>query len=137
MGTPPEPSDVEIPPEADDSPGGEVSIQRIQVINLGILAVASIASFWVSTAFVLGVVSGGVLMAANFRVLVGVIRAVFLKGSSSIAHVGIYWVKFVGVMVLVGVIVVTLRVDPIGFLVGLSTILVAVTTEAALRLAGK
>ena len=81
--------------------------------------------------------AGGILMAANFRVLAGVMRAVFLKGSGSLTQVGIYWVKFAGVMALVGVLVLAFRIDPIGFLVGLTTILVAVTAEAVLRLVGK
>ncbi len=137
MGTPPERSEPEVLPEVEESPGQEVSVHRIQVLNLAILAALALASFLVSKEFALGVVAGGVLMAANFWVLAGVIRGVFVKGGGSLAHVGIYWVKFAGVMVLVGVLVVAFRVDAIGFLAGLSTILVAVTAEAVLRLAGK
>lgn len=137
MGTPPEGSEPETPNTEDGSLGQEVSVRRIQVLNLVILAVCTLAALLVTKEFALGVLAGGILMAANFRVLAGVISGVFVKGGGSVAHVGIYWAKFAGVMVLVGVLVVALRVDAVGFLIGFSTILVAMFTEAVLRLAGK
>ncbi len=138
MKTPPEGmGGDEVAPGQEEPPTAEVSTRRIEVFNLCILVAASIASLWVSKAFALGVIAGGVLMAANFRVIVGVIRSVFLKGSTRVGNVAVYWLKFAGIMFLVGVLIVSYRVDPIGFLVGLSTILVAITAEAVLRLAGR
>jgi hypothetical protein len=137
METPTEQSEPEIPSGEGEDLGSEVSVRRIQILNLFLLAAISAASLWISKEFALGVVAGGILMAANFRVLAGVMRAVFLKGAGSLVHVGIYWAKFAGVLLLVGVLVLAFRVDPVGFLLGLSTILVAVTAEAVLRLAGK
>ncbi len=113
----------------------EVSTRRIEVTNLALLGLASAASLAVSAGFALGVAAGGLLMAANFRIIVGVIRAVFLEGSTRLGNVAIYWLKFAGVMALVGVLILVFRVDPIGFLVGSSTLLVAITTEAVMRLA--
>lgn len=136
METPPDDSGgSEVSPEQDESPIAEVSTRRIEVLNLCILALACLGALWVSKAVALGVLAGGLLMAANFRVIVGVIRAVFLKGSTRMGNVAIYWLKFAGIMLLVGVLIVSFRVDAIGFLVGLSTILVAITAEAVLRLA--
>lgn len=140
MGRRPDPRDPTIPPEPEVSPGedeqgtGEVSVERIQVINLFLIAGVSLGSLLVSTRFALGVLAGGLLMAVNFRVLTGVVRTVFLKGAPGFVGAGIYWLKFVGMLVLVGVFVLAFRVDAIGFLVGLSTILVAITTEAVMRL---
>jgi hypothetical protein len=125
-------------PEPDASPIAEVSTNRIEALNLGLVAVATLGGLGISREFAVGVLAGGVLMAANFRVIVGVLRSVFLKGSggaANVANVAIYWLKFLGVMFLVGFLVLKFRVDVIGFLVGLSTILVAITAEAVLRLA--
>lgn len=134
------PSDRDLPeaPESASEEGesalGEVSVRRIQGINLCVVAFAAVASLLISTAFALGVLVGGILMAANFSVIVTVIRSVFLKGEASILNVGMYWFKFVAVMLLTGVLILIFRVDVIGLLVGLSTILVAIVAEALLRL---
>ncbi len=136
MATPPdEPSAPEGAPEQDESPIEEVSTNRIEVLNLCLVGAASLGSLWISREFAIGVLGGGILMAANFRVLVGVLRSVFLRGTARVANVAIYWAKFLAVMFLVGVLLVSFRVDVIGFVVGLSTILVAITAEAVLRLA--
>ena len=134
MGAPPEQSEPENPSGEEEDLGGEVSVRRIQIIDLLLIAAACAASLLISRELALGVLAGGILLAANFRVLAGVIRAVLLKGSGSLTQVGIYWVKLAGVMLLVGVLLIAFRIDPIGFLVGLGTILVAVTAEAVLRL---
>ncbi len=133
----PERGDSEIPTVEAETASADVSVERIQVLNLAILAVALLASLFISLPFTLGVAAGGVLMAANFRVIVGLMRRVMLRGSRRFTYVGVYWAKFLGIMVLVGGCVVWLQVDVFGFVVGLSTVLVAVTVEAGLRLAGK
>jgi hypothetical protein len=121
----------------ETSPTGEVSIQRIQVLHLGLLAVAAVAGLLLSARFAAGVAAGGVLMAANFRVIAAVIRSVFLKQSAAILNAGLYWVKFLALMGLIGFIVLWFRVDIVGFLIGLTMIFVAVTLEAVLRLIGR
>jgi len=122
---------------SDEPSGAEVSTRRIEVVHVCLVAAASLAALLVSRAFALGVFAGGLLMIANFRVIVGVIRSVFLKETNRVGNVIFYWLKFVGVLGLVGVIVVKFRVDALGFLVGLSLILVAITAEAVVRLIGK
>jgi hypothetical protein len=133
----PERSGSEMLTEEAETASADVSVERIQVLNLAILVAAVVASLWISLSFALGVAAGGVVMAANFRVIVGLMRRVFLRGARRFTYVGVYWAKFLGIMVLVGGCVVWLQVDVFGFLIGLSTILVAVTVEAGLRLAGK
>ncbi|MEW6490637.1 MAG: hypothetical protein AB1578_22340 [Thermodesulfobacteriota bacterium] len=139
MATPPdEPTEPAVPegaPEPDASPIAEVSTNRIEVMNLCLVAVASLAGLGISREFALGVFAGGLLMAANFRVLGGVLRSVFLRGTARLGNVAAYWLKFLGVMFLVGLLIVKFQVDVVGFLVGLSAILVAITAEAVLRLA--
>ena len=134
------PPDRPAPAEAagpDEPSGAEVSTRRIEVGHVCLVAVASLAGLLLSRAFALGGFAGGLLMIANFRVIGGVIRSVFLKETNRIGNVIFYWLKFVGVLGLVGVIVVKFRVDALGFLVGLSLILVAITAEAVVRLIGK
>ncbi len=118
-------------------PGKDVNLTRIEVVNLVLIGLAAVGGLSVSTAFSVGVLTGGALMALNFRIIVAVMRAVFLRGSTSLVNVGGYWLKFVGVLVLVGVCILVFETDPIGFLVGLSAILVAITAEAVLRLASR
>ncbi len=136
METPPEKPGPDVGETEEDS-GGEVSLQRIQVINLILTVVGAGASLLISYRFALGVLTGGLVMAANFRIMVGVIRAVFLKGSTSPVNVGIYWAKFTILMFVIGFLVLKVRVDAIGLLCGLSAILVAITLEAVLKLSGR
>ncbi len=134
------PSDRELPatpdPASEDggTTFGEVSIRRIQIINVCLLAATALGSLWFSKAFALGVVAGGVLMAGNFNVIVSVIRSVFLKGDAGALKVGLYWFKFIAVMTLTGVLVLVFKIDVFGLLTGLTTILVAIVVEAVLRM---
>ena len=137
METPPDGESTGTSPEGEEAAGAEVSVKRIQIINLCILAVTCVATLRISQAFALGVLAGGVLMAVNFSIIVTVIRSVFTKSQTSVLNVGGYWIKFVGILLLVGTLMLVFHVDVIGLLVGLSTILVAITAEAVLRLAGK
>lgn len=135
-----DPVDRGAPLSEEAPPGDEVSVERIQLINLCLIALTAAASLFFSVRFAVGVVSGGVLMAVNFRILVGVIRAVLRKGEeggSNLAKAGVYWAKFLGVMALVAVCVLVFRVDVFGFLVGLSTLLVAILLEAMFRVVAR
>ncbi|GAB6061766.1 MAG: hypothetical protein D6708_15605 [Candidatus Dadabacteria bacterium] len=132
------------PPETPESPLGEpeedagepVSIRRIQVFNLVLTAAGTLAGLAVSRRFGLGILLGGLVMAANFKVMAAVLQSVFGKGSTNPVNIGLYWAKFAGLMLLVGVLVVKFRVDPIGLLCGLGAIFVAITAEAVFRLIG-
>ncbi|WP_025323880.1 ATP synthase subunit I [Deferrisoma camini] len=135
METPPETPDAPLGDAGDDA-GEVISIRRIQVFNLVLTAVGTLVGLWLSRRFALGVLLGGLVMAANFKVMAAVLRSVFLKGSTSPVNVGLYWVKFAGLMLLVGVLVVKFRVDAIGLLCGLGAIFIAITMEAVLRLIG-
>lgn len=133
--------DAEPTTDSPDSPeevlGPEVSIRRIQILNLCLTALTCLGGLAVSVDFFWGALGGGALMAASFGIIAAVIRSVFTKAGISPLKIAIYWAKFAGVLLLVGVFILVLNVDPLGLLAGLSTILVAITAEAVLRLAGK
>ena len=114
--------------------GGEVSLTRIQVLNLVFVGIAAGAAWTFSRELAYGVLLGGALMAANLRIIVGVMTSVFGKGSGSVINVGLYWAKFAGMMLLVGVLLAVFEIDPVGLLIGLSVFLVAITAEAVARL---
>jgi hypothetical protein len=125
------------PAATDEILGAEVSIRRIQVLNLCLVGVTSLGGLALSVDFFWGALAGGALMAASFGIIAAVIRSVFTKTGISPLRIGIYWAKFAGILLIVGALILVFRVDPLGLLAGLSTILVAITAEAVLRLAGK
>ncbi|HSH70005.1 MAG TPA: hypothetical protein VK997_08810 [Deferrisomatales bacterium] len=135
MATPPDPdgSQATKAGTAEDS-GNEVSLTRIQVLNLVFVGIAAACGWYFSREMAYGVLLGGVLMAANLRIIVGVMTSVFGKGSGSIVNVGLYWAKFAGMMLLVGVLLAVFEIDAVGLLIGLSVFLVAITAEAVFRL---
>jgi hypothetical protein len=125
------------PAGSDEVFGPEVSIRRIQILNLCLVGLTSLGGLAVSAEFFWGALAGGVLMAVSFGIIAAVIKSVFTKSGISPLRIGIYWAKFAGILLIVGALILVFRVDPLGLLVGLSTILVAITVEAVLRLAGK
>jgi hypothetical protein len=125
-----------------ESPGegadGEVSLRRIEVLNLALIAAAALLSLGASRRFFWGVVAGGALNAANFRIITGVVRSMFLgrKGASAL-NAGLHWFSFAAVLGVVGALILWVRVDGVGFVVGLTTLLAAVALEGGLRLVAK
>jgi hypothetical protein len=135
MATPPDPDDSQATaagPEEDS--GSEVSLTRIQVLNLVFVVAAAGLALLFSRAMAYGVLLGGALMAANLGIIVQVMTSVFGKGSGSTLNVGLYWAKFAGMMLVVGVALAIFQIDPVGLLIGLSVFLVAITVEATGRL---
>ena len=135
MATPPDPdgSQATEAGPAEDS-GNEVSLTRIQVLNLVFVGIAAACGWYYSREMAYGVLLGGALMAANLRIIVGVMRSVFGGGPGSIINVGLYWAKFAGMMLLIGVLLTVFEIDPVGLLIGLSVFLFAITGEAVARL---
>ena len=135
MATAPDP-DAPEHTDTGESPAsdGEVSLTRIQVLNLVLVAITAGGAWIFSRELAYGVLLGGALMAANLRIIVGVMRSVFGGGSGSIVNVGLYWVKFAAMMLLIGVLIAVFEIDPVGLLIGLSVFLLAITAEAVARL---
>ena len=114
--------------------GGEVSLTRLQVLHLVFVAIAAGTALYFGREMAYGVLLGGALMAANLRIIVGVMRSVFGKGSGSALNVGLYWAKFAILMLVVGILIAILGIDPVGLLVGLSIFVIAIIVEATARL---
>ena len=113
----------------------EESLRRIEVLNLVLVAAASLLALGVSRPFFWGVLAGGALNAANFRIVAGVVRSMFLgrRGVNAV-NAGLYWFKFTALLAVVGALILWVKVDGVGFVVGLTTLLIAIAVEASLRL---
>jgi hypothetical protein len=115
-----------------------VSLRRIEVLHLVLVAAASLLALGASRPFLWGVVAGGAVNAANFRIVAGVVRAMFLGGRRAGGlKAGLYWFKFTALLAVVGALILWVKVDGVGFVVGLTTLLVAIAVEASLRLTVK
>lgn len=112
----------------------DASIQRILYLSLGLLAVAAAISLRFGWPFLWGVLAGGLLMVANLRIITGVIRAVFAEEGRKGWRMGLYWLKFAALLGLVTALILWVKVDGVGFVVGMSTFLAAVFVESGLRL---
>ena len=58
------------------------------------------------------------------------------KGASAL-NAGLHWFSFAAVLGVVGALILWVRVDGVGFVVGLTTLLAAVALEGTLRLVAK
>jgi hypothetical protein len=113
----------------------EASLRRIEVLNLALVVAASLVALGVSGPFFWGVVAGGALNAANFRIVASVVRSMFLgRRSVTAVNAGLYWFKFTALLAVVGALILWVKVDGVGFVVGLTTLLIAIAVEASLRL---
>ena len=130
MATPPDPEGS----QAVETDANQVSLKRIQVLNLVFVVAGAGLALLFSREMAYGVLLGGALMAVNLRIIVGVMQSVFGKGSGSIVNVGLYWAKFAGLMLVVGVLIAIFQIDPVGLLIGLSIFLIAISLEATARL---
>lgn len=123
-------------PEAPEGGGGEISTRRIELVNVAlVLAAAALAYFLWTPQVAVGMILGGALSAASFRVIAVVMKAIFAKGSTSFWPVATFWIKYSAMMAAVGALVLIYRVDVIGLLIGLSLLLPAIVVEAVLRMA--
>jgi hypothetical protein len=130
MATPPDPEGS----QAVETDANQVSLKRIQVLNLVFVVAGAGLALLFSREMAYGVLLGGALMAVNLRIIVGVMQSVFGKGSGSIVNVGLYWAKFAVLMLVVGVLIAIFQIDPVGLLIGLSIFLIAISLEATARL---
>ena len=116
----------------------EASLRRIEVLNLALVVAASLLALGASRPFFWGVVAGGAVNAANFRIVAGVVRAMFLGGKRAGGlQAGLYWFKFTALLAVVGALILWVKVDGVGLVVGLTMLLVAIAVEASLRLTVK
>src|SRR3954463_16475446 len=94
-----------------------------QVASAGLLALVMVL---VARERALPVLAGGLLMAANFYALrVLVARTLKPGGMRALYAVGLM-IKFFGVMGLMAALLLGLKLDPIGFMIGLCSLIVGV-----------
>lgn len=122
--------------ETEGKAGGDVSIRRIEIINVVLILAAVLAAFefWTRDGAI-GIFLGGTLSAASFRIIAAVIRAVLGKGVTGFWPVFTYWLKYLLMMGMVGILVLIYRIDAMGLLIGLSVIVPSIFAEAAIKLA--
>lgn len=129
--TPPNPSEE----TEGKNAGTEVSVEAMERINLLLVAIAAGLGFFWGSHKALAIFVGGALMAGCFRITIMAMRALFIKEEAKRWPLVIYWLKFTSIIAIVGVLVFKFEIDPAGFLIGLSLIVVAIVAEAVRKLA--
>ena len=115
----------------------EVSVAAMEKINLLLVAVStSLALFW-GVDKAVAVCIGGALMGIIFRITVAAMRAIFIKSRNRGWPLVAYWLQYTLMIVVVGVLILEFKIDPAGFLIGLSMIVIAIVVEAIRKLAAQ
>ncbi|SMC24492.1 ATP synthase I chain [Desulfacinum hydrothermale DSM 13146] len=108
----------------------EKLVRRIELVNVIFLLIAFLAALlWFSKKQVLGVVLGGATVTASFRVMGWQLRRA-LANPRRVPSKGVlfvkYYVRFLGTLFVVFAIIYYGWVDPVAFLVGLSSVMVSI-----------
>ena len=119
----------------------KILYKELKTINWLILLILSSVSFFVmSPRFTMGVILGGLITIANFNVLQHTIYGAFsLGGAMARAKIGIimkYYLRLVGLGVIIYLLIVNGGINPVGLGVGLSTVvlsIVAIGVNMALK----
>ena len=104
---------------------------EIKVLNWLILLVLSVVSYFVmSPAWTLGVILGGFVIIANFSMLQHTIRQAFSSEGNMIrgkaAIIAKYYLRLVGLGIMIYLLITRGWVDPVGLAVGLSTVVLSI-----------
>jgi hypothetical protein len=113
----------------------EASVTAMEWINLLLVAICTSLAFFWGADKALAVFTGGALMAVVFRITVAAMRAIFIKSRNRGWPLVAFWLQYTLMIVIVGVLILEFKIDPAGFLIGLSTIVVAIVAEAVRKLA--
>ena len=105
--------------------------KELKAINWLILVILSCISFFVmSPRFTTGVILGGLITIANFNVLQHTVHGAFsLEGGVARAKVGIivkYYLRLLGLGVILYLLIVNGGINPVGLGVGLSTVVLSI-----------
>jgi len=127
-----------VDPVSDHDGGGrEISIGRIELFNLLLIALAALfARLYKGAELSLAIIFGGLLAASSFRIL-KVVAVRLLEGDGSKGRgfaALIYWLKFMLIFALVGIGILFFKVNVGGLLIGLSLIVFAIIIETLLQL---
>ena len=103
----------------------------LRTLNWFILLILSLFSYFLmSPSWTLGVILGGVITIANFNLLQHTIRGVFSSrgcdASGKVTIVAKYYLRLIGLGVILFVLITRGWVDPVGLAVGLSTVVFSI-----------
>ena len=104
---------------------------EIKVLNWLILLVLSVVSYFVmSPAWTLGVILGGFVIITNFSMLQHTVRRAFSSDGNIIrskaAIIAKYYLRLVGLGIMIYLLITRGWVDPVGLAVGLSTVVLSI-----------
>jgi hypothetical protein len=104
---------------------------EIKMLNWLILLVLSVVSYFLmSAAWTLGVILGGFVIIANFSMLQHTIRQAFTTDGQMIrgkaAIIAKYYLRLLGLGIMIYLLITRGWVDPVGLAVGLSTVVLSI-----------
>lgn len=98
-------------------------VRRVTLAVFGVVAVLTVsAACLAGTTAAFGVLSGGVLAGVNFHWLVARVRAISVEPSGHRSWLVGAGLRFILVLPIAAALLMTGRIDPIGFLVGISVL---------------
>jgi hypothetical protein len=115
----------------------EVSVAAMEKINLLLVAISTLLALFWGVDKAIAVFIGGALMGIIFRITVAAMRAIFIKSRNRGWPLVAYWLQYTLMIVVVGVLILEFKIDPAGFLIGLSMIVIAIVAEAIRKLAAQ
>jgi len=98
-----------------------------------LLILACLSSFLTSPSLTLGINLGGFIIIANFQVMQYTIRRVFpsdgaMKEATKISIMGRYYFRLLILGAIIYILVTEGLVDPVGLAIGLSTVVISITS---------
>jgi hypothetical protein len=107
--------------------------RELNTHNWVILLILGLLSFYLAdSAFTLGIILGGLMIIANFRVLEHTVRKAFCPDGAMMvkkkAIIAKYYLRLLIMGVLIYVLVTKSLVNPIGLAIGLSTVVISILT---------
>lgn len=127
-------------PQSPEAEGGvhHHNLGRVEVFNL-LLATLVSGGFWFASGpeGALGVAVGALVTASSLRVVRVVMGRILRPGPTSWWPVAVFWLKYMAVIALIGLIVLKFKLDVAGFLTGVTLLLPAIVLEAAARAASR
>lgn len=107
------------------------SVQRIErlTIYLSISAIAIALYLWPSFATIGGLVIGAAISLANFRLISRSVAKMFAENERASKNGLRYGIKVLALIALVGVLIIGFKMDAVAFVIGFSTLVVAIIYE--------
>ena len=111
----------------------EILSKKLRTQNWIILMILGTASFFLlSPFFTLGIIIGGLIIIANFNLLQLTIRRSFspdgAMNSNKLSIIAKYYLRLIAMGVIIYMLVGSRLVDPVGLAVGLSIVVISITS---------